>query len=560
MTSTIILLDLLGAAALLLWGLGMVKSGILAAFGASLRHGIARGTGNRVAAAASGLLVTLAVQSSTATAMITASFTARGLIEGRMAQAVLLGANLGTALTAVALSFDVHWLAPAFTLAGVAVHARSRLGRGQGIGKGLIGLGLMLFALAQLGAATDPLRESPVLVTLLGALADAPAFAVVFAAGLAVAASSSLAVVLFVSALSVAGNLPPALALALVAGANLGGAIPPCLAAMTDGIEAQRVTRANLAVRGAGAALVTLTANWLGPWLQSWAPGTPSLPVVAHVGFNAALLLVFLPALGPLDRLTRRLLPGAPTERTAASHLDDSALEMPSLALAGAVREALRIGDTVAAMMERTVAAFRSDDPAVRRATSELDDRVDAMLAEVKMYLARLNARDLSVGEKRRSEDIMSYAINLEHVGDILDRDLAGMAEKKAARQVRFSEQGEREILEFCRKTIANLELAQSVFLSRDVSLARRLASEKVQVRRLEEQSQRRHLDRLRAGQPETLATSSLHLDILRDLKRVNAHIASVAYPILAEAGELGESRVLSIRDAPDGAVRIPSP
>nr|WP_210529922.1 PhoU domain-containing protein [Rubellimicrobium arenae] len=171
------------------------------------------------------------------------------------------------------------------------------------------------------------------------------------------------------------------------------------------------------------------------------------------------------------------------------------------------------------------------------------------MLGGVKLYLARLNAGPLSEVERRRSDEIMSYSINLEHVGDILVRDLAGMAEKKTVRQIRFSEAGEGEIVEFYRKTIANLELAQSVFLSRDVGLARRLAEVKIEVRRIEERSQRPHLERLQAGQPGILVSSSLHLDILRDLKRVNAHIASAANPILWKTGELGESRVTSVRE-----------
>lgn len=556
MASTILLLDLLGAGALLLWGLRMIKAGILGAFGASLRHWIAKGTGNRVTAAASGLLVTLAVQSSTATALITASFTARGLIAGQKAQAVLLGANLGTALTAVALSFDVHWLAPVLVLAGVVVRSRSQLARGRGVGEGLLGLGLMLIALSQLGIATAPLREAPVTGNILMALADAPAFAAVFAAGLAFASSSSLAAILFIAALAGSDAMSPALVLALVAGANVGGALPPCLAAAADGLEAQRLTRTNLAVRGMGALAVVATADVLGPALAAALPAGAPLAVAAHVAFNLVLLLTFLPLLGPLDRVAGRLLPSARPGGPTASYLDETTLGTPALALAGAAREALRIGDTVAAMLESNLAALQVDSPAARRAISELDDQVDAMLRGVKLYLARLNARPLSEAERRRSDEIMSYAINLEHVGDILDRDLAGMAEKKATRQVRFSEAGEREIFEFYRKTVANLELAQSVFLSRDVSLARRLAEAKIEVRRFEEQSQRHHLERLQAGRPESLVSSSLHLDILRDLKRVNAHIASVANPILAEAGELGESRLISIREGVAGVIK----
>lgn len=550
MTSTLQLIDLLGAGALLLWALRMVKSGILAGFGASLRNAIAKGTGHRVSAALSGMLTTIAVQSSTATAVIAGSFVSRDLIVPRMAQAVLLGANLGTALTAAILVHDLHWLAPALVLCGVITHARSRLSRGRGIGKALIGLGLMLLALGLLGAATAPLREAEVTTAILSALAQGPVFGLALAAALAFASSSSLAVVLFVALLAESGDVSPALVLVLVAGANLGGALPPCLATGGDGPEARRLTRGNLAVRAAGAVLALVTAGLAGPVLAVNVPAGANLAIVAHVAFNTILLLVFLPLLGPLDRLTHRVWPDPEGARGEPSYLDDAALDTPVLALGGAAREVLRMGDTVTEMMEINLRSLLVDDPGAARAIGRLEDRVDAALSEVKQYFARLGRTDLNDTDAARMREILSYAINLEHVGDIIDRDLCEMARKKADRQVRFSPAGEEEISELYRKTLLNLELAQSVFLSRDVNLARRLTAEKVHVRQIEESSQKKHIERLQNGQPETLASTSLHLDILRDLKRINAHIAAVALPILSEAGELSASRVTTLQDA----------
>ncbi|WP_180900747.1 Na/Pi cotransporter family protein [Martelella soudanensis] len=550
MNSTIQLIDLLGAGALVLWALRMIKSGILSGFGASLRQGIARGTGNRVFAAISGMLVTIAVQSSTATAVIAGSFVSRNIIAPRMAQAVLLGANLGTALTAAILVRDLHWLSPALVLCGVVIHARSRLARGRGIGKALIGLGLMLLALELLGGATEPLREAEVTGAILSALDQGLIFGLLLSAVLAFASSSSLAVVLFISMLAQSGGVTPSLVLVLVAGANLGGAIPPCLAVTGDGPKARRLVRGNLAVRGVGALLVLATAGIAGPSLADLLPPDARLAIAAHLAFNAILLALFLPLLGPLDRLTRLIWPDPAAERGEASYLDDAALDTPALAIGGAAREVLRIGDNVALMMELNLRSLLVDDPNAARDISKLDDRVDAALTDLKLYFARLGRTELSDDENARMREVLSYAINLEHVGDIIDRDLSEMARKKTDRQVKFSAAGEEEIGELYRQTLLNLELAQSVFLSRDVNLARRLTAEKVHVRQIEERSQKKHIERLQNGQPETMGSSTLHLDILRDLKRINAHIAAVSYPILSEVGELSASRVISLQNA----------
>ena len=179
MHSTIQLIDLLGAGALLLWGLRMIKTGVMRAFGASLRLWIAKGTGNRFTAVLSGIMATLALQSSTATAVITASFASSGAIKPRMAQAVMLGANVGTSIASVILSLDVHWFASAMILVGVTVFSLSKYARGKGMGRAVLGLGLMLLALQLVGNVTDPLRESEVMIAILSGLSDAPAFALI---------------------------------------------------------------------------------------------------------------------------------------------------------------------------------------------------------------------------------------------------------------------------------------------------------------------------------------------------------------------------------------------
>ncbi|MEZ5797604.1 MAG: Na/Pi symporter [Paracoccaceae bacterium] len=230
------MIDLLGAVALLLWGLRMIKTGVLRAYGAALRQWIAKGAANRVSAALWGFLATLGLQSSTATAVIVAAFTARDILRPKLAQAMMLGANLGTAIVALLLSTDLHWLGPAMVLAGVTLFNLSTSTRKRNTGRALLGLGLMLLALQLLSGVTEPLRQSATMATVLTGLQNAPAFALLISAGLAVLGSSSLAVVVLVMLLAGAGLVGPELALWLVAGANLGGAIPALLAVQAEGL------------------------------------------------------------------------------------------------------------------------------------------------------------------------------------------------------------------------------------------------------------------------------------------------------------------------------------
>jgi phosphate:Na+ symporter len=547
MESTLDLLNLLGAGALLIWGLRLIKTGVMRAFGPSLRQWVARGTRNRVAAAISGFLTTIALQSSTATAVITASFTARSIVRPRMAQAVMLGANVGTAVAALVLSLDMRWVSPAMIFIGVATFSLGHYSRAKNVGRALLGLGLMLLALQLLAGVIDPLRQVPAVVAVLSAIEQAPVLALALAAALAFLASSSLAAVLIVALLAQAGVVSPTLSVVLVAGANLGGAIPPWLVSRSEGVEARRLTLTNLAIRGVGALVLVLVAGPMAAALEALAFDPRSLVIAAHIVFNIGLLVVFLPVLEPLTRLSTRLMPAAEEATTGPAYLDVAMLESPAMALAAAGRETLRVGDFVREMLQSCFDALIRERPDAREAMSGLDDTVDRLQQAVKLYIARLDRDALSPEETRRSDEIISYAINLEHVGDIIDRGLASAVSRKHKRQVTFSSEGLAELTALYEKTIENMNLAQTVFLTRDPELARQLVGAKVEVRQLEQRSAERHLDRVREQRAETLESSTLHLDILRDLKRINSHLTSVAYPILEELGVLQESRLRAV-------------
>jgi phosphate:Na+ symporter len=546
--STIGLVDLLGAAALLLWGLRMIKTGVLRAYGAVLRQKLGRSTANRFMAAFWGFLVTLGLQSSTATAVIIASFTARDIIRPRLAQAMMLGANFGTAVVALVLSADIHWVGSALLFVGVMLFNLAQGSRNRNSGRAIIGLGLMLLALQLLGGVTAPLRESEAIITVMAALGEAPVFAVLLSAGLALVASSSLAVVILVMMLAVAGVVEPVLALWLVAGANLGGAIPPHLAVRSEGVQARRLTLTNLLVRACGAGVVLIFAVPIAGFLGRWLSDPALFVAAAHLGFSAVLLVVFLPVLGPVTRLAERLLPEREgPEGQAQSYLDEGLMSSPDMAIAVAARETLRMGDLIGSMLDQTLRSLREGDEAAYAMVSRQEADVDRLHEAIKLYIARLGRLDLEQDDARRASEVISYAINLEHVGDIIKRGLAEIAAKKARKKLSMSPEGLGEISELFQYTRENLQMAQAIFMSRDPDIARRLLANKIEVRKLEARSSGEHMARMRAGRAESLETSSIHLDLLRDLKRVNGHLASVAYPVLEEIGLLDDSR---LRDA----------
>jgi phosphate:Na+ symporter len=563
MSATATLLQIAGFVALMLWGLHMIHSGVLRAFGGDLRHVLMQGLNSRWKAALAGLGITALLQSSTATGLMTQSFIASGLMTLATAIAVMLGANVGTTLIVQLLTFDVAAIAPVLVLVGLIAFKRGRATRVRDIGRVIIGLGLLLLALHLVLQALRPVENAQALRDLFTMLASDPLMNIVIAALLTWAAHSSVAIVLFVMTLASGGIIPVPAALALVLGANLGSVIPQYFAVRAN-VDAGRLILASFIVRGVGCVVAIPFLPRIADLIASVDPDIARQVADFHTLFNLALALLFLALLDPLARLCVRLLPSAQPAADPARprYIDATMLRNPAIALSNAEREVLRMIDVVEAMLQDFLAAIEKDDRKRLSAIAAKDDIVDKLHRAIKMYLTRVGRENtLNEAEAKRCSDILAFAINLEHIGDILDKNLRDLAAKKIRNRLNFSSEGLAEIKDMHQGTLDNLKLATSVFMSGDATSARRLLNAKVRMRNLEATLTGNHLRRLREGRPESLETSALHIDIARDLKRITAHEVAVAYPILEAEGALRPSRLRDSEPAvPAIAGGAPSP
>jgi phosphate:Na+ symporter len=541
---TTVLLDLLGGVALLLWGLHMVQSGILRAFGAELRRFLAKTLRNRFAAFGAGFGLTALLQSSTATGMMTSSFCAEGMVGLVPALAIMLGANVGTTLIVQVLSFDISVAAPVLFVIGVVAFRTGSGTRLKDAGRIAIGLGLMLLALHILIDTLAPAENAPAVRALLRALTNDPVFCVAIAAALTWAAHSSVATVLLVMSLAYSQFITPVAALALVLGANLGSAINPIIeGGRRADMTSYRLPVGNLLNRLIGVCLALPFLPRIASALQTFEPNMARMSAEFHIAFNVALALAFIGLLDPLAWLLVKIFPAraAAADPPAPRYLDESAIETPSLALADAARETLHMGDVVETMLQKIMQALLSNDRALANEVSRMDNTVDRLDEAIKLYVMKLTRGNLDEREAKRAMEIVSFAINLEHIGDIIDKNLCELAIKKVKKNLQFSDEGAGELAAFHKRILESLKLAFGVFMSGDLSDARKLIAEKGDLRSAEVVAAERHLDRLREGRPETLETTSLHLDILRDLKRAHSHICSVAYPVLEATRQMSE-------------------
>jgi phosphate:Na+ symporter len=525
----------------------MVQTGVQRTFGPRLKSFLGEAIRHRLSAFFAGAGATVAMQSSTAVALMMTAFQAGGIVKLAPALAVMLGANVGTTLVVQVLSFDVAMAAPILVLAGVVLFRRAQ-DAPHDFGRVLIGLGLVLTALHQFLALLEPVVADPGAQEVLAQIGGYTPLAILAAALLTWASHSSVVTVLLAMSLVAKHVVPVETGVALVLGANLGAALNPLLeGASWSDPASQRVPLGNLLNRLAGLVLVMAAMTYVAPYVERLGPSPSRALANFHTLFNLGLAVIFLPWIRHYAVLIKRLLPERPgaAEPGTPLYLDPEARETPGLAIGAATREALRMADTLEEMLKGLKEALCTDSKSAIEATKQLDDVLDRLNTAIKAYLISLPPAGLSAADSARLAQILAFATNLEHAGDLVDRNLLSVATRRQKRGVAFSAEGLAEIVALVDRLTANVRLAASVFLSGDETAARRLVAEKEAFRVFESEGVAAHFQRLQSGNANTLETSSLHLDALRDLKRINSHLVEgTAYPVLQSRGELLPTRL----------------
>jgi phosphate:Na+ symporter len=533
------LLNLLSAVALLIWGTHIVRTGILRVYGSHLRKVLSHNVSKRPLAFLAGIGVTALVQSSNATALLVTSFVGQGLMALTPGLAIMLGADVGTALMARVLTLNLHWLSPLLIFLGVIFFLSRKQTRAGQLGRVAIGLGLMLLALELIVAAATPITETRGIQVLFASLTGDLLLDALVGALFALISYSSLAAVLLTATLTGAGLLSLPVAIGLVIGANIGSGVLAFLTSSLQTPAGRRVALGSLLYKVIGLLLVIPVLDPLVVWLDSlpWRPA--ELVIFFHLLYNSLRCLLMLPTVGVMARFCNWLLPDRADATGVARprHLDPTALATPSLALANAVRETLRIGDLVETMLGHLLEVLRGSQPALNKELRRLDDDIDALNSAVKLYLAQVPHEVLSEHDSRRWAEIIELAMNLERAGDIIERMLGKVQDQKTAQRHAFSATGLEELAALHAQLLANLHLGLSVFLSGDREGARQLLREKRRFRVQERRLAHAHVGRLHQQVVQSIETSALHMELIGDMQRLNSLFCTSAYVVL-EAGE----------------------
>lgn len=547
---TAVIINLLGGIALLLWGVRMVRTGVMRAYGDRLKNFIEHRVGNRLSAFTAGGVATAILGSGTAMTLIVAGLAAAGAINTALGLAVLLGADVGSAIVSAVFASGSNlalWASPILIFAGYVIHSWSAELRPHNMGRVLIGLGLMLLSLTLIKQASAPLSTATLFHDVLAAVGREPFLAFVIGAVLTWVFHSSLAVILLIASFLASGSLGVDGALAFILGINLGGGLPAVSATLAQPPVARRLPLANLICRGILAILALAFIARITPYVQMLPLGPIETAVAFHAGFNIAVGLIFLPLTGLMAKLMERILPETPGDRDNLArprYLDPKAAKTPAVALANVLLETVRMTELLERMFDTALDALRSGSTEKLKQLAPMDERLNTYQTQLQAYLADLALEQLSPEESRRALELTLYISNLEHAGDVIQLNLSDRIEAKTREQISFTPDEVASLDNLCRIIHDNLRLASGVLSSGDVEGAKRLISQKDAFRALQNEVLDRHFQPGSRGKGETLRRSALYVDMIRDLNRLNSLVVSAGYPIADAAGLLRGSRL----------------
>lgn len=548
MRDILVFVSFAGYIALLLWGVHMVQTGVQRAFGKALSIWMARAMGTPHRAFLVGLLVTAAIQSSTATGLIVSSFAMDGLLSLVPGLAAMLGANVGTTLIVQALSFNLSYLGPALILAGVWMFRRHPPGRTRDLGRVFIGLGLLLLSLEELVTLFEPLKNSPALSIALGFLASTPFLALLISTVITWASHSSVAVVVLIMSLAHNGLVSPGTAYVLVLGANLGTAINPVLESGNDGNPAsRRVPVGNIGTRIAGCVAALALAPWADAIMRHMGQDSARAVANFHLCFNLAVALCLMPALGPYARLLKKLLPRrvSQDDSTRPLYLDETVRDVPSLVLAQAKREALRLTDLLLASLRLTQQSLLHGDNAAITQGRDLNKAISHLDRSITTFLATQDQETLGPDDERALKNILVFSTNIARAANVSDSRLLSHANLLRKSHWKLDDEQKAELDEGLQRIQRNLRQATALFVAHDRSGARLLVLEKDYFHALEAKGMQRHLEQTKKGLLDTLEAGAFHLELLRDATELNDYLVeAAAYPILEHYGELRPNRL----------------
>jgi len=524
-----LLFSLFGGLGVFIFGLNYGSKGLIRAAGAKMRDLLFSLTKNRFLALVVGIIVTVILGSSTASSILLVRFASSSIILLEQALGVLLGINIGTTITVQIIAFKI--LDYAILIVGIGFFLMHLYPKLRNIGQAIFGLGLLFFSLRLMSIATANLKYLPGFNSAIANLSSYPILGIMVAAVLAFVLRSSAATIGIVLILSFDSLIQLDQAVPLILGANVGTTFSSLLSANT--IEGRRVAFGHLLFNAIAIAILFPFIRFIPVIIHALGGDTARQIANLHTLFNVVTAIVFLPLVHPLSKMLRSLVKETERERLRMHRLDPTFLSTPAIALGQAAREILYMADVAIKMMEDSLCVFQNRDNDLRKRIIKTDDEVDALEETITPYLTKISEVEMDSTLSGYHSGLLNAVNEIEHIGDVVSKNLMTYAKKQIDTGSVFSKEGFAQIEKLHYFCLTTLRTAIDALATRDKRLAEEAARRKERGYKMAKELNELHLDRLRRGLKESLETSTIHVDLVSDLERINFHAAVIAEGLL---------------------------
>ena len=549
----LLIMNLLGGLALFLYGMSKMSDGMKKAAGNRMRNILATLTKNRVIALIVGAFVTMIIQSSSATTVMLVSFVQAQLMSYAQALGVIMGANIGTTITAQLVAFNLTDYALGMITVGFIMTMFSKRETFKHFGEALLGFGILFFGMYLMSDAMKPLRDYQPFQDLMIGLEN-PWFGLLIGALFTGLIQSSSAFTGIVITLAMNGLITLEAGIPLILGANVGTCITAGLASIGTIRDAKRVAIAHVLFNIGGVLIFIWFIPYLADFVRTLSSDTPRQIANAHTIFNITVGIVFLPFTTLLAKLVYKILPDKEIEKGVIPttwHLDNSQISHPAIAIGLVQSELSRMTKIVARMLRAIIHPFTTDDPgedeiylklSVLEGIDMREDKIDFLDEKVVNYLLQIGRQELSNQQMSEVYAMISIANDLESIGDVIHRDMLPLVEKRRQLDSDFSEEGKKELKAYHVKMSKQMSRLQDALSEMDPAMAKKILRKEEKYVILESDFRIRHVKRLRDEMEESLETHEVHVEFLDLLKQVSVHLANIAKTIMEIESSEGEN------------------
>ena len=527
------IIKLLGGLGLFIYGMKLMGDGLENAAGEGLKKILEKVTKNPIIAVVVGAVVTMVIQSSSATTVMVVGFVNAGLMNLAQAAGIIMGANIGTTITAQLVAFKLDEIAPVFVFVGAMMVMFVKGKKRREVGNIILGFGILFVGMGTMSGAMKPLTTLPMFQEILTTVGQHWYLGVIAGALITAVLQSSSATTGILVALATAGALNIDQALPIIMGCNIGTCITAMLATVGTNKTAHRAAMLHLIFNVVGTLLFLpiIIPGFLGDFVSYFTGDVKRQIANAHTIFNVVNTLIMVPLIPVLCKIVEKIIPGEDDEKVGPKYIDDRLLETPVIAAGQVIKETIRMANKSKKSLELAMSAFTSNDERLAQKVYENENVINILEECITTYLVKLSKCDLSDKEKNIVAATFHIVTDIERIGDHAE-NLADLTIQKINKRLEYSIEALDELRSIYESTLQAVDIAIESYENRDVEKAKTVMDVESQIDKKQRKFRDLHIKRLYDGTCNAYA-GAVFLDLLSNLERIGDHSTNIAESVI---------------------------